>query len=69
MILTPMLMLYYRFQHSDFLTSSQIAYVMLIPNPKETSTNLEAIWKPFQLIVIIDFITQFSERLTTLNLG
>ena len=68
MILTPMLMLYYRFQHSDFLTSSQIAYVMLIPNPKETSTNLEAIWKPFQSIVIIDFITQFSEGLTTLNL-
>jgi len=55
MILTPMLMLYNRFQHLDFLTSSQIAYVMLIPNPKATSINVEAIWKPFQFNVINKF--------------
>ncbi len=56
MILTPMLMLYNRFNHLDFLTPSQIAYVMLIPNPKATSTNVEAIWKPFKSYVI-NFIT------------
>ena len=52
MILTPMLMLYNRFNHLDFLTPSQIAYVMLIPNPKASSTNVEAIWKPFKSYVI-----------------
>jgi len=51
MILTPMLMLYNRFHHFDFIAPSQIAYVMLIPNPKATSTNVDAIWKPFQYSV------------------
>lgn len=49
MALSPMVMRHDRFLHFDLLHPVvQAPYIMLIPVPEVSFTNIDAIWKPFQ---------------------
>lgn len=48
-VVGPLNMMYIRFPHFDFLNSYMATpAMMLIPKPKVSVSNLDAIWKPFQ---------------------
>jgi len=52
MIVSPMVMRHDRFLHFDMIPIFHSPYAMLIPTPKVSSTNIDAVWKPFQPAVL-----------------